>query len=443
MLKLKKVFSYMAVALLATVGFVGCDLLNNGQNTETAKYTVKYSSAQGTAPESIEVEENTVLSAEQLPELSADGYLFGGWYDGEDLAVAGTYKVTKDVTLTAKWENLPEDYLETKKTELFGKSFIASLTDSSDNKTYDAVIDIEKSTSSSGVESQSVKLTSSKYYMVCDTTDWSLSGNDVVLKAWEATSMSEASGRSADSPNVTLTFSSNLSDENPNKVNISYANIVTYAYDGQTEEEEKASLEKLTSAFTAFTVSRNQSASLSGSFNESPAMLDCYVDAMGGQQFGHAVFKGVSFKNNNGTIEATLKLGGGVGVIFSIPFIAYIEPSIKSISDDTYSTPKYYDTDGSLKDATYTTSTTDFGVRNNLNSSGTADSTVSKSYAVSSMTFPVSKDKSEYNLWIYINSNVMGVQFCDGSGTSSSNHPNEATKYVGKLVIDWDKVSVE
>lgn len=59
------------------------------------------------------------------------------------------------------------------------------------------------------------------------------------------------------------------------------------------------------------------------------------------------------------------------------------------------------------------------------------------------MTIPVSKDKSEYNLWIYINSNVMGVQFCDGTGSGSSQQPNVSTKYVGKLVIDWDKVTVE
>ena len=57
------------------------------------------------------------------------------------------------------------------------------------------------------------------------------------------------------------------------------------------------------------------------------------------------------------------------------------------------------------------------------------------------MTFPVSEETSEYNLWIYINSNVMGVQFCDGSGSSSSNHPNEATPYVGKLTIDWSSLN--
>lgn len=436
MLKFKKFFSLMTVAFIAIASFMSCNLLN-GYDPETKKYTVTYSTVQGTAPAQIEVDENTVLTAEQLPELTADGYIFGGWYDGETVAVEGNYKVTKDVTLTAKWEKLVENYLETKKNLYFGKSFLANLTDSSDNKTYDAVIDIEKTTTNN-VETENVKITTSKYYMVCDSTDWSLSGNNVVLKAWEATSMSVASGRSASSPNVTLTFSSNLSK--PNKIDISYANIVTYAYANMTAEEEKAALEKLTSAYTAFSVSRNQSVSLSGSFSESPAMLDCFVDAMGGQQFGHAVFKGVSFKNNNGNIEATLKLGTGVGVIYGIAFIAYIEPSIKSLTDETYSTPKYYDTNGNLQDATYTTSSTDFGVRNVL---PITSHQVEKVYVTDSMTFPVSKDKSEYNLWIYINSNVMGVQFCDGKGSGSSQQPNEATKYVGKLVIDWDKVTVE
>ncbi len=434
MLKLKKVFSYMAVAVLAVAGFMSCDNGLNNNTTETTKYTVSYSSEQGTAPSSIEVEENTVLTSEQLPELTADGYIFSGWYDGETQAVAGTYKVTKDVTFTAKWRAL-DDF---KTSLLQGKSFLANLTDSADNATYNGVIDIETTTSNTNVTTENVKITTAKYYMVCDSTDWSVSGSDVILKAWEATTNSAANGRSADSPFVVLTFSAT-----GNKVDISYANIVTYAYEGKTEEEETAELAKLTAAYSAFTTTKNQEVSLSGSFEESATMLNCWVDAMGGQQFGHAVFKGTSFKNKNGTIECTLNLGTGVGVIYSIPFIAYIEPSMENLTGDSVSKPGYYLDDGSHTDAEYTVSSKYFGIRNNLNSSGTMNGTVSKSYAVDSMTFPVSKDKSEYNLWIYINSNVMGVQFCDGSGTSSSNHPNEATKYVGKLVIDWDKVTVE
>ena len=70
-------------------------------------YTVTYSSADyGTAPEPITVEENTVLSAEQLPDLSDDAAVFKGWYDGETKAVPGEYQVKGNVELTAHWSQL-------------------------------------------------------------------------------------------------------------------------------------------------------------------------------------------------------------------------------------------------------------------------------------------------------------------------------------------------
>ena len=71
-------------------------------------FFVSYESDYGTLPDSIKngihVKENTVLTAEQLPELTADNMIFKGWYDGEIEAVAGEYKVTKNVTLTAFWD---------------------------------------------------------------------------------------------------------------------------------------------------------------------------------------------------------------------------------------------------------------------------------------------------------------------------------------------------
>lgn len=52
----------------------------------------------------ITVNENTVLTAEQLPVLTDDGYDFWGWYDDEsNLAEAGSYRVTGDVNLYAWW----------------------------------------------------------------------------------------------------------------------------------------------------------------------------------------------------------------------------------------------------------------------------------------------------------------------------------------------------
>lgn len=87
----------MALALVFT--FASC---KTESEEETVYCTVTYSTEHATAPEKLTVTDGTALTAEQLPALTAEGYTFGGWYDGETKAEAG-YKVTKDVTLTAKW----------------------------------------------------------------------------------------------------------------------------------------------------------------------------------------------------------------------------------------------------------------------------------------------------------------------------------------------------
>ncbi|MBQ7538968.1 MAG: InlB B-repeat-containing protein [Treponema sp.] len=70
----------------------------------TKTYRVNYRTGHGTAPDEIWLKENTVLTSEHLPEITTDdGYIFDGWYDGNTLALAGSYKVTKSVMLEAKW----------------------------------------------------------------------------------------------------------------------------------------------------------------------------------------------------------------------------------------------------------------------------------------------------------------------------------------------------
>ena len=59
----------------------------------------------------ITVSEGTAITAGQLPELSATGWSFEGWYDGETKVVAG-YKVTKNITLVAKWTLNPKYTVE-------------------------------------------------------------------------------------------------------------------------------------------------------------------------------------------------------------------------------------------------------------------------------------------------------------------------------------------
>lgn len=162
------------------------------------------------------------------------------------------------------------------------------------------------------------------------------------------------------------------------------------------------------------------------------ATLSCWVKAMGGQEFGKPVFKGAKIvENADGTCKVVLSLGKGTGNIYGINFDAFIDPR--------NSKPGYYNEKGEKLDAEYTVSDTDTAQANTgLDKDG--NRVLEDVHYVTSMTFPVSKEKSEYNLWVYVNSNMMGVQFCDGKGEASSNHPNEATPYVGKLTIDWNSV---
>ena len=159
------------------------------------------------------------------------------------------------------------------------------------------------------------------------------------------------------------------------------------------------------------------------------ASLSCYVSAMGGVEFGTPIYRSTTItKKADGTAKATLNFGTGTGTIYTVNFVEFVDPR--------NSTPGYYDADGVVQNAVYTVSEDDTATPPSTDE----DYETGVNY-VTSMTFPVSEETSEYNLWIYINSNVMGVQFCDGSGSSSSNHPNEATPYVGKLTIDWDSLN--
>ena len=88
------------MALALVFGFASCDTSTGGN--DTLYRTVTYSTEHASAPEKLTVTDGTALTVAQLPALTAEGYTFGGWYDGQTKAEAG-YKVTKNVTLTAKW----------------------------------------------------------------------------------------------------------------------------------------------------------------------------------------------------------------------------------------------------------------------------------------------------------------------------------------------------
>ena len=64
---------------------------------------LNYSSEYGTVPEQKDFAYNTNLSSEDLPELSAEGYTFLGWFIEEEKVSAG-YLLQKNETLFAKWQ---------------------------------------------------------------------------------------------------------------------------------------------------------------------------------------------------------------------------------------------------------------------------------------------------------------------------------------------------
>jgi hypothetical protein len=152
------------------------------------------------------------------------------------------------------------------------------------------------------------------------------------------------------------------------------------------------------------------------------ATLSCYVNAMGGVEFsdGYGLLTGTTVEiTDDGAATATIHLGVTSGLsIYSVACNAFI---------GTDEAPGYYK-DGAVtkENVTYTTST------------DTAKNKDGEVNYITSITFPVDTAVSEYTMWLYLDSNIMGCQLGDGSGTGSSNTPGVATAHTAKLTIDWD-----
>lgn len=116
------VFITHILAFLCVCNILGCSVESSSgeEKPVVATYTVSYSSDYATEQvyklKPVTVQEGTVLGVEQLPVLSENGYTFIGWYDGETKVIAGAYKVTKNVTLVAKWSKKTAKDDDSKKT---------------------------------------------------------------------------------------------------------------------------------------------------------------------------------------------------------------------------------------------------------------------------------------------------------------------------------------
>ena len=100
-----RLFALAALCLMICL-FSGCPG-SVGPQTKTepeiVNVKVTYKTEYGNSPSSITLEKNTALTEEQLPELTYEGYDFGGWFLGDEKIEAG-YKVSEDITLVAKWD---------------------------------------------------------------------------------------------------------------------------------------------------------------------------------------------------------------------------------------------------------------------------------------------------------------------------------------------------
>lgn len=150
--------------------------------------------------------------------------------------------------------------------------------------------------------------------------------------------------------------------------------------------------------------------------------LSMYVNAMGGIEFAkdYGLLKETTVEvKEDGDAYVTLELGVTSGLqIYTVDCTAFI---------GTEETPGYYK-DGSVTKENVTYTVSDETV---ATSSGQAN-------YITSITMPIDTSVSEHYLWLYLNSNVMGCQFGDGSGSGASNNPGVATPYKAILTVDWD-----
>ena len=97
------------LVLLAITGLLALAGCKNDSVPEPTRYTVKFETDHGTAPDDITVVSGTKLTDKDLAiEPEAGDNIFEYWYDKDDDAqkpVEEGYTVTKDVTLVAKWRD--------------------------------------------------------------------------------------------------------------------------------------------------------------------------------------------------------------------------------------------------------------------------------------------------------------------------------------------------
>lgn len=153
------------------------------------------------------------------------------------------------------------------------------------------------------------------------------------------------------------------------------------------------------------------------------ASLSCYINAMGGVEFGAPLLQSATAKmSEDGSGMLTIRLGKSQVEIYSVECNTFIDiaPSISSENNSvTNGTLGYYTEDGVLD--------TD-NISYTLSSETAKNARDEDVHYVDSITFPVNKNIETYYLTLYINSNVMGTQFTKDT-------------YPATVTVNWDSLS--
>lgn len=157
------------------------------------------------------------------------------------------------------------------------------------------------------------------------------------------------------------------------------------------------------------------------------ARLSCYVNAMGGVEFGEPLVTGAVLNvEENGTQTITLHLSKSSVTIYSVTCDTFIDAAPGGTAEGASvenGTVGYYDAEGQLQTE---------GVIVTLSQDTALNPANEEVQYVDSITFPIESSDETYNLSMYVNSNVMGVQF------GSVQNITENSGYLATLTVDWE-----
>lgn len=155
------------------------------------------------------------------------------------------------------------------------------------------------------------------------------------------------------------------------------------------------------------------------------AELSCYVNAMGGVEFGAPLLTSASVEvSADGRKSMTLYFTKSQVTIYSISCDTFMDASPSYITETNgiqSGTIGYYNAEGALitDSVTYT-----------LSDDTAENAQKEQVHYVDSVTFPIEYESDTYSLTLFVNSNVMGTQFTkDG--------------YAATLSVDWSSLSAD